>query len=193
MAISSPHLPRDDDDDDNRVSTCIPCQGSASTTTASSSGGSSSSRNGGSLQPYPNDEIGGAAAASSGHVGVERPPPPQVKHQQQQQHAQPQVAPATNVGELVTKAKKAAASLWMILHAQVRSPSFVSSLLFLHSLYYGRWLFCIFDSLVNISTHILTRFISSLHRASPRIVARPRRGGAVPTATAPRRSASSRI
>ena len=26
----------------------------------------------------------------------------------------------TNVGELVAKAKKAAASLWMILHAQVR-------------------------------------------------------------------------
>ncbi len=33
---------------------------------------------------------------------------------------QPPPASTNNVGELVTKAKKAAASLWMILHAQVR-------------------------------------------------------------------------
>lgn len=32
---------------------------------------------------------------------------------------QPQSSLTSNVGELVTKAKKAAASLWMILHAQV--------------------------------------------------------------------------
>lgn len=43
-----------------------------------------------------------------------------------QQHHQPQqtgVCPTNNVGELVAKAKKAAASLWMILHAQVRRLS----------------------------------------------------------------------
>ena len=35
----------------------------------------------------------------------------------QQQH---QTVGATNVGELVVKAKKAAVNLWLILHAQVR-------------------------------------------------------------------------
>ena len=35
------------------------------------------------------------------------------------QHQQQQQTPNQNVGELVVKAKKAAASLWMILHAQV--------------------------------------------------------------------------
>jgi hypothetical protein len=55
----------------------------------------------------------------------------QLKQQQQQQQQQQQLPPppplpitttttTTNVGELVNKAKKAAASLWMILHAQVR-------------------------------------------------------------------------
>ncbi len=34
-----------------------------------------------------------------------------------------QDSPSNNVGELVAKAKKAAASLWMILHAQVRHRS----------------------------------------------------------------------
>lgn len=38
---------------------------------------------------------------------------------QQQQPPPPPITTTTNVGELVNKAKKAAASLWMILHAQV--------------------------------------------------------------------------
>lgn len=41
---------------------------------------------------------------------------------------QPPPTSTNNVGELVTKAKKAAASLWMILHAQVRFCSFIASL-----------------------------------------------------------------
>jgi len=40
--------------------------------------------------------------------------------QHHQQQVQPPPVSTNDVGELVTKAKKAAASLWMILHAQVR-------------------------------------------------------------------------
>lgn len=44
--------------------------------------------------------------------------PLQLQEQQQQQQRRTTVPPINNVGELVAKAKKAAISLWMILHAQ---------------------------------------------------------------------------
>lgn len=83
---------------------------------------------------FPCDDVSAAAASTLLAMQLDR------NTQQQQQEAprqqcvaennnnegvsknqQQPLAPPTNVGELVAKAKKAAVSLWMILHSQVRS------------------------------------------------------------------------
>jgi hypothetical protein len=76
-------------------STCAPCEDSASSTASA-------------MQFESSTASAMQFESSHDQHGVESTTP--------QQH---QTGP-TNVGELVAKAKKAAASLWMILHAQVR-------------------------------------------------------------------------
>lgn len=70
----------------------------------------------------------------------------------------PQLPPPTstnNVGELVTKAKKAAASLWMILHAQVCFCWFIASLTY--------------SSTLPLSNYISSCIISITHMFIPLI------------------------
>jgi len=80
----------------NSYTPCIPCDRSAASSASSMQ-----------LDDPLRDE--GRACASANPEGADSMQP---RRPQQQQSA------PTNVGELVAKAKKAAASLWMILHAQ---------------------------------------------------------------------------
>ena len=110
----------DDDDSATTLSSPIP-----SSTNSSPGAASLDNRNAVPIVVTEHMEISAASALQ------------QLKQQQQQQQQQLPPPPplpitttttTTNVGELVNKAKKAAASLWMILHAQVRYVSLESPL-----------------------------------------------------------------